>query len=158
MKPSKNLYLFITFALVMCFAISCKKEKSLSNESMLTGKNWKVVGYTVDPGLSINGTIVTNLYEQFDPCVKDDIFNCKTDRTYTMEEGLIKCSVDDPQVYESGTWTFNSDETVLILTTSGGIMTNYNLENLSSTEIVLKTEVFIDNLKYITTTTYNLEK
>lgn len=125
----------ILFAQLLIFATSCKEDEDVapSNTSLLTGPTWKTAGLRVDPGIQMpDGTIITDLYTQ-DECFQDDIIKFNTDKTYMDDDGANKC--DDVQT-ETGTWTFNPDETVLTQT-SGNTSISYNIKELTKTDLKL---------------------
>jgi hypothetical protein len=98
---------------VLAIAVSgCKKDDDPSNTDKLTGKAWKVKSITVDPAISFGGTLITDIFSQLDDCDKDNTSTFNADKTYLDDEGATKCNPLDPQT-TSGTWAFNSDETVL---------------------------------------------
>lgn len=53
--------------------------------------------------------------DQSFPCTRDDNMVYRTTKTYEWNEGGSKCNAKDPQVYETGTWEFNTGETEIIL-------------------------------------------
>lgn len=76
------------------------------------------------------------------------------DKTFSYEEGITKCNDNNPQVYSTGTWTFNSDETILIETTSGtDTPSKSTILTLSETQLVLSYTEEIDGLNYTFTAT-----
>jgi len=152
----RNIRLFAIIA-AMVVLFSCDEENNPSNTDLLTSSPWIFVSYTVSPAIDWDGygTMVTDILAQFDACNKDDISDFNTNNTYTLEEGATKCDPNDPQVYETGTWAFNSDETVLVMTDSDGFATNYNIVKISSTEITLKDEYTAANdIKYTFTSVF----
>ncbi len=60
----------------------------------------------------IDGSEVIN---QSPACTRDDNMVYRTNKTYEWNEGATKCRVNDAQIYETGTWEFNQNETELIL-------------------------------------------
>ena len=71
------------------------------------------------------------------PCNTDDITIFKTDFTYVEDNGATKCNTSDPQILETGTWSFTTNETHL----------NYN-RNLGAASHTLdwKIEQLDDNI------------
>jgi len=146
-----NLLLIITLTLL---ALSCKKDENLSKKELLIGKEWIMTAQTVSPAMNIDGTLITGLYAQYDPCDKDDIGKFNSNGSYTLEEGLTKCDVSNPQVYETGTWTFNSDETIIVMTSSTGTVTNRKIQELTEIKIIITEEEVVEGIKYTVTTTF----
>jgi hypothetical protein len=148
----KKIYL-LGIVLAMFVLGNCKKDSNPSKTEMLTGKSWMVTAWTVDPAYPINGTTVTNWYAQMDACEKDDIVNFKSGGTYTIEEGATKCYDGDPQVYETGTWTFNSDETIIVMTPNGDTPVSCTIVSLSSNTLKISYQETDNYIKYTDTKT-----
>jgi hypothetical protein len=146
-----NLLLIVSLFLA---TLSCKKDDTPSKKDLLTGKNWILTAETVSPAINFNGILITDLYAQMDDCTKDDISKFNADGTYTFEEGATKCDVNDPQVFDSGTWVFNSDQTILVLTSPINGTINAEIIELTSSKCVISQESTIDNIKYTITDTF----
>ena len=145
-------YLFIVSLFLSTF--SCKKDDAPSKKDLLSGKNWMLVSETISPAINFNGILITDLYAQMDDCTKDDISKFNANGTYTLEEGATKCDVNDPQVYDSGTWVFNSDQTILVMTSPTNGTLNAEIIELTSTKCVVSQESTINDIKYKITDTY----
>lgn len=99
---------------------SCKKEKNEPDKTqMLVSGSWKITAMTVEPAIDWFGTPVTNVYLQLPPCVKDDLTIFKSNGIVNYDEGASKCDPNDPQT-TTGTWTFNTNQTILSITTNDG--------------------------------------
>jgi len=98
---------------------------------MVVGKNWVVTAFTVDPAFPVVGT---NLYNQIPACTKDDITKFAADGKATFDEGASKCSVTDPQT-TTGSWAFNTTETVLSVTYANGTTTSLTIKTLTSSKM-----------------------
>lgn len=68
-------------------------------------KSWLVISTKIDG---------KEVFNQAKACSKDDILVFKADKTYEWNDGASKCKATDVQVYEKGTWEFNSSETEMI--------------------------------------------
>ncbi|QQS27941.1 MAG: DUF5004 domain-containing protein [Sphingobacteriales bacterium] len=106
----KKLLLILT--VIMVLVSSCTEDKS--NTELLTGTDWRITAWTVSP--AILG--ITDWYANMEPCEKDDSFSFNSDGSASIDEGASKCDPDDPQT-ETGTWSFNSDETLLTIIADG---------------------------------------
>ncbi len=105
----------LSIALLNIFMAGCKKEEttvSKSKTELLCAHYWKVVSLTVNPPLDLDGSPVSDLLSIMDDCQKDDLVKYNTDKTLIFDEGATKCDPASPQT-SSGTWSFNSDETIL---------------------------------------------
>lgn len=96
---------------------SCKKDddddpstNSKTNEEYLTSGYWKITAMTIDPGVSIGGTTITDIFSQFPPCAKDDLIKFNSNGTITDDEGATKCDINDPQTTNDGTWVLSQDK------------------------------------------------
>lgn len=111
--------------------VSCKKDDDPTKKEMLTGKNWKLTGWTIDPALPVIGS---NFYNQLDACSKDDLTNFATDGKVTFDEGATKCQVSAPQT-TTGTWALSTDEKTVSVT-SDGETTSITIVSLTSSKFV----------------------
>jgi hypothetical protein len=149
-----NLLLIVSLFLA---TLSCKKDDAPTKKDLLTGKNWILTAETVSPAIDYDGILVTDLYAQMDDCDKDDINKFNANGTYTFEEGATKCDVNDPQIYDAGTWAFNSDQTILVLTSPSEGTKNAEIIELTSSKCVISQKTTFDDIEYTITDTYKKE-
>ena len=152
----KTDFLFIAAMTIM--TLSCSKDEEATKKEMLTGKNWILTAETINPGIDFGGgIIITDLFSQYEECYKDNIANFTSSGNYTFEEGPTKCDSNDPQVFDSGSWTFNSDETILVITsTTEGVM-NLTIQELTASKLIVTFEQTYDLIKYKMTSTYQVK-
>lgn len=124
--------LFLATAAIAAIAFSGCKKDSESNTDKLTDKNWKMTALTVDP--AIGG--ITDVYAQIPSCSQDDLTKFLDNNSVNFDEGATKCNSSDPQT-TNGTWSWNSDETVLSITESGSTE-SYTIISLGSSEMKAK--------------------
>lgn len=149
MKKSIFLILVAAFTIL----VSCKKDDDLSRKEILVQKKWMLTAMTISPAYSWFGIQISDFYAQMDACSKDDVFFFKSDGTYSAEEGTTKCDSGDPQVYETGTWSLNSDETILVINVDGDLV-NLTIKEISSDRMVT-TEIWNeDGINYTVNYTY----
>lgn len=129
--------------------VSCKKDDDPTKKEMLTGKNWKLTGWTIDPALPVIGS---NFYNQLNACFKDDLTKFSTDGKITFDEGATKCQVSDPQT-TTGTWALSTDEKTVSIT-SDGETTSYTIVSLSSSKFVGTFVAVEDGVNYTNTLTW----
>jgi hypothetical protein len=135
---------------------SCKKDEQKSNTDLLTGKYWKITELTVSPGFPVfdaygNITGYTDdIYAQMEACAKDDTRKYNADGTYIWD-AKIKCAVDDVQS-GSGTWMFNTDETV-ITETGNGESISYTIIELTDSRYKFSYDMVLDAVTYKLTVT-----
>lgn len=146
--------LFFLSLIVISFASSCKKDEDPTRTELLTNKPWKITAQVVNPGIDFgNGTVITNIYDLISDCDKDNTNKFNTDKTMLYDAGALKCSANEPQSVVSGTWSLNSDETIISITEDGDTFNATILELNDNTFKISFSEV-LDNINYTTTTTY----
>ncbi len=120
MKTISLKTLVVMLGACAIFATSCKDDDDATPDKtkQLTGGNWQLSAMTSDPAIDWFGTPVTNVYAQLPVCVKDDLTIFKSNGAVNFDEGTSKCEPNDPQT-QTGTWAFNTDQTVLTLTRDG---------------------------------------
>lgn len=120
---------------VILAANSCKKDDddSKTKTEMLTGKYWKFTAMNISPAIEFNGLEYSDLFGLMPNCTKDDLIKYDANGTVTYDEGPSKCDEGDPQT-ETGTWSFNSDETKITEVYDGESFT-YNLVELSDSNL-----------------------
>ncbi|PBQ30404.1 hypothetical protein CNR22_01035 [Sphingobacteriaceae bacterium] len=162
MTTSKFSSLCLGLAVVgsSLFFTNCKKDEKdpepeptptpvvQTNTEKLTGKNYKMTAATVEP--AIFG--ITDFYGQMTDCEKDDLVRFDTPNIYKDDEGPTKCNTNDPQT-TSGTWVWNTDETILTIT-SGSENTSYNVLQNDGTTLKVKYTENINGTNYALTATY----
>ena len=156
----KTLFLVLAASIVAFTA--CEKDKDSepkSKTSLLTSESWKMTASVVDPAVDWDGfgTMVTNIYSQMPACSKDDIVTFKSNGTYINEEGPSKCDPSDPDVIDTGTWTFNSDETKIIIDDGEGFTMDANILELTSSSMKITYDLVTD-VTYSFTETYTVIK
>ena len=132
----KKIFLVL---IIMTTLFSCKKDEGTTTNpttktktQYLTQKSWRDSIVLSRPDTNQAWTTVN-----FMPCRLDDITNFKTDFSWSYENGATKCNTTDPQIWETGTWSFTTNETHL----------NYN-RNLGAASHTLdwKIEQLDDNI------------
>lgn len=134
---------------IITLCISCKKKESdmpVTKTELLTSKSWKLVAFKYH----YNNDAWIEGFSKFPVYAKDDLTIYSTDHTYQLTEGATKKNSSDPQVYQTGTWAFNANETQIILTSS------YTIDTLQIDE--LTTESFkYHSEKTLTSTVFHLD-
>ena len=129
---------FVLFAAaILTFAASCKEEEPVppTKTELLTAGPWIGSGLTANPGIDPfgTGTPITDLWASplVSACSKDDFTTYKVDGTYVTDDGATKCDPADPQT-TSGTWSFASNETQLVMDSSA---TPYTITKLDASNL-----------------------
>ncbi|MBK9479206.1 MAG: lipocalin family protein [Bacteroidetes bacterium] len=139
------------FALLMLSAVSatlfsgCKKDKeeetvtptpapAPTKTELLTGKNWKVTAINCDPAIDWNGNgvMVTNIYAQLSPCGVDDITVFNTSGSYVLD-AKVQCATEPATT--TGTWIFNSAQTVITMDAGTANSTDFTILQLDASTL-----------------------
>lgn len=132
----KKLLAFSTIAVITTvICIGCKKDNNAvakSKTQLLTEKTWKLVKLeqrinTADPWSDITAA-------NYMPCELDDIFTFTSAGVFTETEGATKCSPSDPDLVDSGNWSFQSNETILRFA-GGGSTEDATIETLDASTL-----------------------
>lgn len=120
----------ITAVVFLTQIIACKKDNPQPSKTALLSKSWKTIAATS------NGQ---DVFTAMSSCSKDDLFILTSDGKYSYDEGPTKCNSSDPQVYETGTWVFQDNQTKLTTATTGGGggSITYSIVELTSSELKL---------------------
>jgi hypothetical protein len=117
---------------------------------LLSASPWIMSAGTVSPGMPYGeGNLITDLFSMSEPCEKDDETIFKADGTGSQNEGATKCDPDDPQEYDTFTWSFNSEETEIMLDGDTA-----SIVTLSETNMVVTTILIEDGTSYTVTSTF----
>lgn len=107
------LTIMVVPGLMQCFQTSKEEDPTpapgTTKTELLAGtssKNWVMISSKINGKEVFNQSLV---------CTRDDNTVYRVDKSYEINEGETKCRTQDPQIYETGTWAFNADETELIL-------------------------------------------
>ena len=131
MRKYLNLLAIIVFSPVIL--ISCKKDKDEDSKlKLLTERTWHITQYQYRE-LPSDPWDVENITEA---CELDDIFTFFADGTYTFTEGPTKCDPFDPDLIDSGTWSFQNDQSVLSITSMGETF-DFTIEQLDANTLMI---------------------
>lgn len=145
----KNIY-FCLMAMLCLSLSACKKGASSKTKTdYLTQKSWIEIA---ERSNTDNGAW-TDEFGNYQACESDNILKLSKDGTFTIDEGASKCSVNDPQVSESGTWKLTSNETKLTVT-EGGITNDITIQQVDDNSMVLVQEYTISGHTFKSEQTY----
>lgn len=109
---SRRDLLLLSCLFILLTLAGCKKDnENKSKTELLTQSPW-IISSTEEKNAT-GSWIVNSSWTSAPACEKDDITIFRTDNTYETNEGATKCSPSDPQVYETGKWSFEENETKL---------------------------------------------
>lgn len=138
-------------AIVLFSLASCKKDNPTKTE-LLTNKDWKLTAATVDPGLNVGGTVITDYYAQMSACEKDNLLRFSAPNLVVVDEGATMCNTGDPQT-QSGTWSFNSTETILTIA-FGSTVANCTVVKLEENTLAYSISELYNGINYTLTRTF----
>jgi hypothetical protein len=148
MKSIKGLFLG---SLLVTVIVACEKDKDLTKTEIIAQKPWKLTSSAINPAYDFpDFGLISDFYALLPDYKRDDIWVFKTNGNYTFEEGATKYDQTSPTIIDMGTWTFNSDETVLTTSSNNSGMSEYDLLELTTSLMRLRYQV-IDTLDNIYT-------
>jgi hypothetical protein len=135
----------LTVLLLSISLLSCKKESDnglepskLSPEMHLlsggSSKDWIMTSYKIS---------ANEFRESIENCDKDDIFTFKSDSTFIVNAGSVKCDPSEMQI-ENGKWHIKN-KTTFVATSAQGQTVESTLDELSSTGFKATTEIKYPN-------------
>jgi hypothetical protein len=135
----KLSFLNTTLLLVASFFIlsssKCKKDDVvLTKSDLITKAAWKVIKLE---NRTAPSTTWIDLTSSVPACEKDNQIIFRSNGTYEVNEGATKCSPTDPQITETGTWAFESNETKIRISATGGSPFTNDIELLNENNLVL---------------------
>ena len=145
-KIFKTVPFTVTISLFFILAGCSKSVDSnttvnFTKTQLLTKADWIQTGS--DTKLTTE-TVWTDNFARNSACSKDDRIVFRANGTFEINEGPTKCSPSDPQIQETGTWSFAQNETVFFITISGQQSDNFTIVTLTT-----------DLLVFTRTDTYN---
>ncbi|MFM7672495.1 MAG: lipocalin family protein [Bacteroidota bacterium] len=125
-------HLSIALLAVLTFSACQKDDPAPPTNTDLISRNWKITASTgTFPPLP-----TVDIYAQLQACEKDNILKMSNNGTYTLDEGATKCAPTDPQIVETGNWSFSNNETKLTV-----MGETFDILSLSATTMTLKQDV-----------------
>jgi hypothetical protein len=125
------------FTLTQCSKNNDDDSTAKTNTELITQSTWKFSDAKVG-GFSVAAALKA--------CEKDNTVTLVANGTGTADEGATKCNVGDPQ-NTPFTWTFQSNETVLNVSTilfTGGSST-FTIVSLSESTLVVSQDISVSN-------------
>jgi hypothetical protein len=135
---SNSIKTILSVLVLVLFLVisSCSKDddKQGATKAQLIARNWKQTDLLAAqaglPPVSIFDTF-------FDPCNKDDIWQFKSDGTYSVVEGASKCTSTDPDTVTTGTWQLTDNDTKIIIDDASEPAQTLNIVELTNTSFKL---------------------
>lgn len=115
MKTNFKLSVLVLFIIPFLFT-ECKKEATTttnkSKTELLCSSKWFTKSAKINPAIVIGGVSITDIYELYESCGKDDNEKYETNGIGILDEGADKCDPTSPQT-STFTWSFKNNETIL---------------------------------------------
>lgn len=121
--------------ILFIFLNSCNKEDTKTKSVLLTQKEW--VGQKLEIKEGSNPWV--DEFPNIDACSKDDRYIFNINNTYSFNEGPTKCDPSDPQVFDTGSWSFTNNETKLQFGTD-----EFTIDLLNEDNMILSSQETID--------------
>ncbi|AMM50797.1 hypothetical protein TH61_05850 [Rufibacter sp. DG15C] len=128
------------FLLVFFCTTSCQQDEGAPDQKQLLAKTWLVASQVVQR----NDGPKEDVYAQLEDCQKDDELIFFENGTYELNPGKDECQIS---VMEEGTWELYDKQLFIA-------EQEYEVQQLSSTVLVLGFKASKGDDKIVTTTTY----
>jgi hypothetical protein len=146
----KKLLSFAVLSLMLVILMSgdCNKNDTPppTKTDLLTQASWKFSAANVG-GFDVSGSLQA--------CQKDNILTFAEAGTGSLDEGPSKCNAMDPQT-NPFTWNFQSNETVLFISTTlfTGGSSNFTLASLTATQLVVSQVIMVGGMPQTAVVTF----
>jgi hypothetical protein len=122
--------------LILAVGISCNKDESTVplpvSRAQLLARSWIQTDLLASlPGGPPQSVFTTVL----EACERDNIWNFKSDGTYTVTEGATKCNAADPDTATSGTWQLTESDTKIIIDDINEVPQTFTITELTSSSL-----------------------
>lgn len=117
-----------------------------SKTTLLTSSDWSIAGAQHK---DVSASVWTDDYATMQPCQKDNRIVFRANGTYETNEGATKCNASDPQIVQTGTWSFTTNETMLVTqATNGTQIWNATIETLTTSSLIISYTQVISGVTY----------
>lgn len=149
---SLNAALLLAVSFILLSSSKCKKDDAVKSKfDMLTQAGWKIT--KSEYKTSAAGAYI-DITSTLPSCEKDDVQQYKTTGAYEGNEGATKCFPGDPQVYETGTWAFQNNDTEIRQTETGGTPLILKIEQLDENTLIVSGSENIGGTTYYSRGTF----
>ena len=129
----KTLLVSCAVLVTLTFAACKKSSSNKSRTELITQSGWVTTNVEVGAG----GTWTADPdWTNLPACERDDVLVLRTNMTYEFNEGGSKCDPSDPQVFDTGTWSWQDGESKVVI---DGI--TYTIESLTESSMTASTSV-----------------
>jgi hypothetical protein len=126
----------IVLVLVLA-SFGCSKDNGSSTaptKKELFSKTWKQTDILASLGAGIQTSVFTTVLTA---CQQDNLWQFKTDGTYTLLEGATRCPTSTSDVVATGTWSFLENETKVTFTDAVNGTQTFTIQELTATTMRL---------------------
>ncbi|MFC6996412.1 lipocalin-like domain-containing protein [Rufibacter roseus] len=96
-------------ATLIFFSCQDDEESVTDLNSFIANRDWQISGLVAN---AENGQSM-DYYGNLDECDQDDVWRFVGNGYYEKTEGALKCEENEPQVYETGSWSLTGDQLVM---------------------------------------------
>jgi hypothetical protein len=150
----KKILYFFSVLLIFLLSNSCKDDE-LSKMDLLCNKYWIKNSITISPPLPWeegNGeiTYISDGFLLLSTCEEDDVLMFKTDGTLIGDDNKNRCDLSEPKS-QTGTWAFNSDETIINITGPDNEKVVYPISELTDKSLIITVQIIDGSVTYTMT-------
>lgn len=109
--------------------VACKPDNThevKSTKDLLVEKKWYLKAILVSPAFMG----MTNLYDSLIPCQKDDIFNYRLNGKLEIDNGMLKCYSNNPQIDSATLWKLIDNKLITALDIGSQILRDTSMIEL----------------------------
>jgi hypothetical protein len=108
-----NMTLGIVASITLISLAGCGDEPlpaaGPSKIELICNGKWEIASLPIEPAIDLGGGLKLKDYTQMmQDCEKDNFYAFKADNTFTLDEGLLKCSPTGSQT-KPGVWSLGAD-------------------------------------------------
>jgi hypothetical protein len=135
MNKNKWFTIGIFFVAFLWAGMSCSKDEQTVplpvTRAQLLARSW----IQTDLLATVGGTQTSVFNTVLTACQRDNIWNFKSDGTYTVTEGATKCNTTDPDTVTSGTWQLTDSDTKIIIDDISDVPQTFTITELTSSSL-----------------------
>jgi len=131
-----------TILVIVLLAItsSCHKNTVTLTRAQLMARDW----LQTDLLASIGGAAPVSVFTTVvDACQRDNIWQFKSDGTYTVVEGATKCHSTDPDIVTTGTWQLTENDTKVVIDDINNAPQTFTITEITTTSLKINGNVTI---------------
>jgi hypothetical protein len=122
---------------LLLIALGCSKSNNsnpAATKTQLISKTWKQTDILAALGGGVQASVFSTALTA---CQQDNLWQFRSDGTYTIFEGPSRCPASSSDVVATGTWTFQENETKISFTDTVNGTQSFTILELTSTMMKL---------------------